>query len=159
TNALRLLRLPAGVQQALAEGQISEGHARVLLPLENEALQMQTMKLIVSRALSVRQTEELVRRLLEGARREAPTSDERPSPETRALEAEFESALGTRVQLMRSRRGGKLVIHFYSEEELQALYDVIVARRRGGHSRRKPLAKLTKSAFCVTNTRGRKALL
>lgn len=130
TNALRLLRLPAGVQQALAEGQISEGHARVLLSLENEALQMQTMKLIVSRALSVRQTEELVRRLLEGARRKAPASDERPSPETRALEAEFENALGTRVQLMRSRRGGKLVIHFYSEEELQALYDVIVARRR-----------------------------
>lgn len=130
TNALRLLRLPAKVQKALAEGQISEGHARALLSLENEALQVQTMNLIISRALSVRQTEELVRRLIEGGRKKDSAPEERQSPETRALEAEFESALGTRVQLMRSRRGGKLVIHFYSEEELQALYEAIVARRR-----------------------------
>ncbi len=129
-NALRLLRLPARVQKALAEGQISEGHARALLPLENEALQVQTMNLIISRALSVRQTEELVRRLVEGVRKKAESTDAaRQSPETKALEAEFESALGTRVQLMRSRRGGKLIIHFYSEEELQALYDAIVAGR------------------------------
>lgn len=129
-NALRLLRLPARVRTALAEGTISEGHARALLSLENEALQEQTLNLVINKALSVRQTEELVRRLLEGARRPGSKKESsRQSPETRALEADFESALGTRVQLFRSRQGGKLVIHFYSEEELQALYDALV----GGH--------------------------
>lgn len=129
-NALRLLRLPARVRTALADGTISEGHARALLSLENEALQEQTLNLVINKALSVRQTEELVRRLVEGARRPGSKKESpRQSPETRALEADFESALGTRVQLFRSRRGGKLVIHFYSEEELQALYDALV----GGH--------------------------
>lgn len=133
-NTVRLLRLPAPIKEALAEGKISEGHARALLALEHEALQTQTLGLIIKKALSVRQTEELVRRLLEGGRkRPAPeTATEAFSSETRALEAEFESALGTKVRLFRSRRGGKLVIHFYSEEELQALYEAIVGRHPHG---------------------------
>ena len=127
-NAVRLLRLPEKVKESLAEDTISEGHARALLPLENEALQAQTLGLIVNKALSVRQTEELVRRLLESARNEKPAAkeDAPESPQTRALEADFEGALGMPVKLSRSRRGGKLVIQFYSEEELQSIYDVIV---------------------------------
>jgi len=129
-NAVRLLRLPAEVKDALAQGKISEGHARVLLALENDALQIQTLGLILGKALSVRQTEELVRRLLEAGKRQAPAKAEEPdAPRTRALETDFESALNTRVKLFRSRRGGTLVIHFYSEEELQALYDHIVGRQ------------------------------
>ena len=130
-NAVRLLRLPDKVKEALAEGTISEGHARALLALENEALQNQTLGLIASKALSVRQTEELVRRLLESARKEKPANQSAPeSPQTRALEADFESALGMPVKLSRSRRGGKLVIQFYSEEELQSIYDAIVGSAR-----------------------------
>ena len=126
-NAVRLLRLPDKVKEALAENAITEGHARALLALENEALQSQTLGLIVSKALSVRQTEELVRRLIESARKEKPAVQKAPeSPQTRALEADFESALGMPVKLSRSRRGGKLVIQFYSEEELQSIYDAIV---------------------------------
>jgi len=126
-NSVRLLRLPDKIKEALAVDRISEGHARALLSLENDALQVQTLGLIESKALSVRQTEELVRRLLEGEREEKPTKQAEPeSPQTRALEADFESALGTQVKLSRSRRGGKLIIHFYSEEELQSLYDIIV---------------------------------
>jgi len=129
-NTLRLLRLPAPIKEALAAGKVSEGHARALLALENEALQLNALGLVLGKALSVRQTEELVRRLLEaGQRKERPQAATPDDSRSRALEAEFESALNTRVKLFRSRRGGKLVIHFYSEEELQALYDAIVSRR------------------------------
>ena len=67
TNALRLLRLPPAVKAALAEGKISEGHARALLMLEDEADQIRTMTTVIRRGFSVRQTEELVRRLHKAA--------------------------------------------------------------------------------------------
>ncbi len=125
TNTMRLLRLPAEIKQALADGTIHEGQARALLALPTAAAQIGAFKTVVHKALSVRQTEELVRRLLAGpaTKREAqPTS-----PEAQALEREFRETLGTKVNLYRNRRGrGRLVIHFYSEEELQTIYDVIV---------------------------------
>jgi len=125
TNILRLLRLPGEVKQALTDGTIHEGHARTLLALPTAEAQVAALKTVVNKALSVRQTEELVRRLLAEP---APTKVTRPvSPEVEALEEEFRETLGTKVNLYRSRKGrGRLVIHFYSEEELQAIYDLIV---------------------------------
>jgi ParB family chromosome partitioning protein len=122
-NAVRLLKLPPVVKDALAEGRISEGHARALLPLREEQ-QGAALSLIVRRGLNVRQTEELVRRLLAEARTEQ--AQPRPSPETQALEESFRAALGTKVNLYRSKKGGRLVIHFYSEEELESIYQSIV---------------------------------
>jgi len=124
TNTMRLLRLPEGIRKAIIENQITEGHARALLMLEDEDEQTVAFRAIVRRALSVRQAEELVRRL-HAATGGAPRPRSR-SPETEALEARFREALGTRVDLFRSRKGGKLVVHFYSEEDLQALYDRFV---------------------------------
>jgi ParB family chromosome partitioning protein len=121
TNTIRLLRLPDAIQRALQEGQISEGHARALLMLDEEDEQVLAFRTVVRRHLSVRQTEELVRRL-QAATRSTERQRSR-SPETESLENEFRNALGTKVDLFRSRKGGKLVIHFYSEEDLQALYD------------------------------------
>jgi ParB family chromosome partitioning protein len=125
TNILRLLRLPAEVKQALTDGTIHEGHARTLLALPTDEAQVAALRTVVNKALSVRQTEELVRRLLAEP---APKKVTRPaSPEVEALEEEFRETLGTKVNLYRSRKGrGRLVIHFYSEEELQAIYDLIV---------------------------------
>jgi ParB family chromosome partitioning protein len=124
TNVLRLLRLPDDVRQALAGGTISEGHARALLALPNSESQLAALEVIVQRGLSVRQTEELVRRLLAEPQVRLP---EAPSHEAQALEQEFRDTLGTKVNLYRNRAGrGRLVIHFYSEEELQAIYDLIV---------------------------------
>jgi ParB family chromosome partitioning protein len=124
TNILRLLRLPAEVKQALADGAIREGHARALLALPTTEAQVAALKTVVSKALSVRQTEELVRRLLAEPPAKKPAQP--VSPKIRALEEEFRQTLGTRVNLYRDRKGrGRLVIHFYSEEELQAIYDVI----------------------------------
>ena len=123
-NLLRLLRLPDQVKHALLAGDLSEGHARALLALEDEAMQLAAMGLVVQRGLNVRQTEELVRRM-QAAQGEAEDVPE-PSPELRALEDQFRSALGTKVDLIRSKRGGRVVIHFYSEEELQAIYEHIM---------------------------------
>ena len=127
-NSVRLLRLPDEIKRALAEGQISEGHARALLALNKEADQLKILEAVVKKGLSVRQTEEMVRRIVAGA--QPRRRDEPPSPETEALENEFRNALGTKVRLFRSKKGGKLVIQFYSEEELEAIYRIIVGGDR-----------------------------
>jgi ParB family chromosome partitioning protein len=128
TNALRLLRLPAKVKEAIMSGDIREGHGRALLGLPSDDLMEQALDTVVERSLSVRQTEELVRRLIQAAepREEEEDGEEEESPETRQLEARFREVLGTKVNLFRSRRGGRIVIHFYSEEELSAIYESIV---------------------------------
>ena len=124
-NSLRLLRLPDQVKEALADNRITEGHARALLGLAEPGPQLRLLHVVEKQGLSVRQTEELVRRLAAGQQLERRGLPQQ-APETRAVEDRFRQALGTNVSLYRGRRGGRLVIHFFSEEELQALYDRIV---------------------------------
>ncbi|MDQ3705222.1 MAG: ParB/RepB/Spo0J family partition protein [Chloroflexota bacterium] len=133
-NSLRLLRLPPAIQEALAAGSMSEGHARALLQVPDTDLQLQLAQRIASEGLSVRQVEALARRLAEvaGAQEEAP-EDEAAEGESeslydpfRDLEEQFRNALGTKVQLSKSRRGGRLVIYFYSDEELERIYGTII---------------------------------
>ncbi len=126
TNALRLLRLPPAVKAALAEGKISEGHARALLMLEDEADQIRTMTTVIRRGFSVRQTEELVRRLHKAADKSEDADLRLRSPEVDALESRFRESLGTKVELFKTRKGGRLVIHFYSDDDLQSLYDRLI---------------------------------
>jgi ParB family transcriptional regulator, chromosome partitioning protein len=126
TNTLRLLHLPEAVRQALADGTITEGHARAILTAADDERRVRVLKRVVDDQLSVRATEALAREL----NLDKPPSDLSASasdPETDRLEDEFRHALGTRVRLVRSRDGsGRLVIHFYSDEELQGLYEAIV---------------------------------
>lgn len=122
-NVVRLLRLPDEVKVALLNGQITEGHARALLAADNPETMIRLLKTVTRQGLNVRQTEELVRRQTAESQ---PKVKEDPSPDTIALENRFRESLGTKVRLFRSKKGGKLVIHFYSEEELQAIYDAIV---------------------------------
>ena len=119
TNSLRLLALPAEARQAVIDGQISEGHARALLSLPTERGQLELLRQVLERQLSVRQTEEAARRLLA-----APEPKARPEPDD--LERTLQSLLGTKVSLARGKRGGRLTIHFYSDEELEG----IIARLR-----------------------------
>jgi len=123
SNTLRLLQAARPVQEALLGEKISEGHARAILGLERAA-QEGALKTVLKRWLNVRQTEDLVRRLL-GRQREQRLQQPQ-SPETRALESRFREALGTKVSLTRGDEGGRIVIYFYSEEELDALYEYIV---------------------------------
>lgn len=122
TNTLRLLKLPEAVRQALAEGKITEGHARALLTLPTAQAQTAALASILAHDLNVRQTEALVRRL--SGERPAPAEKPSPPPEVADLERRLEDALGTRVNLQRGSRGrGRVVIHFYSDEELNALLE------------------------------------
>jgi len=124
-NTLRLLKAAGAVQEALLEEKISEGHARALLGLEKVAAQEAALKTVLKQGLNVRQTEELVRRLI-GRQEEEEAPSRRPSPEVQELESRFREALSTKVSLRRKGKGGQLVIYFYSEEELGALYEHIV---------------------------------
>ena len=125
SNTLRLLKLAPAVQEALRAEEISEGHARALLGLPSIQAQSASLQTVIRRALNVRQTEELVRRLT-GQRRTSPARS-RHTPEESDLEAQLRQSLGTRVSLRRGQRGGSLVIHFYSDEELNALVDRLLA--------------------------------
>ena len=114
-NIVRLLRLPDPVKTLLAEGALTEGHARALLGLDDDGQIIRAAEQVVSRGLNVRQTEDLVRRLLAAAQtthaQEDPVSNDDPDAlHTRQLEDAFRTALGTKVALSRGRRGGKLVI-------------------------------------------------
>jgi ParB family chromosome partitioning protein len=139
-NALRLLKLPPDIQAALADESISEGHARAILTVADEQKQKALLRAVIDSGLSVRQTEEAARRANEEPKPKASTSPARHPPRaareerempaaTRALEDDFRQVLGTKVQVSRSRRGGKIVVYFYSEEELEAIYEKVVGKR------------------------------
>ncbi len=124
TNTLRLLKLPARLLDALAGGEITEGHARALLALPNPQAQTAAFSAVLNKGLNVRQTEELVRRLL-GQKESRPAKPAR-QVESDALATRLREALGTKVALRRGRKGGTIVIHFYSDEELNAIAEAIL---------------------------------
>ena len=131
-NSLRLLRLPPAVQESLVLGLITEGHARAILQVPTEDAQLKLLHHTVANGLSVRQVEALARRLAAQPPADPQQAEEADSTqpplysEVHALEDRFRNALGTKVQLSRSSRGGKLVIYFYSDEELDRIYGTIV---------------------------------
>ena len=124
TNTLRLLKLSPEAQSALKTGKISEGHARALLGLATSQGQNAALQTILNLSLSVRQAEELVRKL----NGNKPKTMLKPSapPEIIEIEERLREALGTRVNLHHGKRGGSLVIHYYSDEELDAIISQIL---------------------------------
>jgi len=129
-NSLRLLKLPPEVLEMVRSGSLSEGHARALLALADAARMPLLAQEVVNRRLSVRETEALVARRRPAASEvEAPR---RPPPDqlARSLEEGLRGRLGTKVSVHRGRRGGKLVIHFYSDEELDSIYRTILGDDR-----------------------------
>jgi ParB family chromosome partitioning protein len=127
-NTLRLLDLDETVQVAVGESRISEGHARALGGAESSA-QPTLLGIVESRDLSVRETEELVRRVREHAAStttDTHPADRRTDPDLERVEEDLRQALGTKVRLARSRRGGRIVIEYYSDEELGRLYERLI---------------------------------
>jgi ParB family chromosome partitioning protein len=120
-NTLRLLDLEASVQEALSDGHITEGHARALAGA-SPATQRQLAAAVTERGLSVRQTEELARRLRERPATKARNTND-SDIEMERLEEDLRRALGTKVLLARSRKGGRIVIEYYSDEEFSRLFD------------------------------------
>ena len=123
SNTVRLLSLPSEIQNAIAEGKINESQGRILLSLEDPKLQISIFAEILRDNLSVRQVESKIRKIknkLSGAedtKGEASFAD----VETKALQERLEEFLGTKVQVMRDGKSGKIIINFYSQEELNAV--------------------------------------
>jgi ParB family transcriptional regulator, chromosome partitioning protein len=130
SNALRLLDLAPETRQAIIDGRISEGHGRALAAITIPELQRAVLGVVLERQLSVRQTEELVRR----KREEGPATPDRRAlgHDLQDLEAQLRGLLATKVGIVRTRRGGRLVIDFYSDEELDRLYSIITRGAGGG---------------------------
>src|SRR5216683_3310182 len=126
TNTLRLLHLSEPVREALATGAITEGHARAILMANAESPRLRLLERVLADHLSVRDTEALARQMNTSRARANPEA--RPDPDVERLEDAFRRALGTRVHLLKGRRGGRLVIHFFSDDELQGIYEAIVQR-------------------------------
>ncbi len=124
TNTLRLLRLPLVIQQVLTKGQIREGHARALLALPTVQSQTAVLQTVLNQELSVRQTEKLVKKM-SGVRPEPKIKPGLP-PEFSEIEQRLREQLGTKVRLTRSRKGGTVTIHYYSDEELDTLVETIL---------------------------------
>ena len=122
TNTLRLLKLPDDIQIALQSKKISEGHARALLGLSTKKSQIAVLQTILNNELNVRQTEILVRKF-SGHKPEVKKGGKAVSPEIKSLEDQIRTFLGTKVTLNHGKKGGTIVIHYYSEEELESLID------------------------------------
>jgi ParB family transcriptional regulator, chromosome partitioning protein len=132
TNFVRLLRLSPEVREALAVGKIAMGHARALLGLDDSTGQQQACKQVIAKDLSVRETEQLVKRLAQtppGAAQE-PKPQKVLDPNTRAAIEEMAMSLGTKVRVVaRSEKSGRLEIEYYSVGDLQRIYEAIVGNR------------------------------
>ena len=124
-NHLRLLKLPHEVRAEVAAGRLSMGHARALLAIADETGQRQVARDVITRNLSVRETETVARRIGRPAA-STPTALE-PDVHTRAAQDKLKLALGTRVRIVRKGAGGRIEIDFTTEEELQRLYDILVS--------------------------------
>jgi len=124
TNTLRLLGAADVVKQALVDGKITEGHARALLMLSTQKAQASALQTIVNLSLSVRQTEELVRKLSG----QKPIKAKKPTrnADVSDIVKKLQHSLGTKVSLKHGKRGGSMTIYYYSNEELDALLDKLL---------------------------------
>jgi ParB family chromosome partitioning protein len=127
-NTLRLLKLPDELQNDLSAGALTMGHARAILALPSEALQLRVAREVKTRGLSVRETEALVKAALEGREIGGPTPRAArpvtpPDVHTRAAEERLKIHLGTRVRIVRKAKGGRIEIDFTSEDELIRIFE------------------------------------
>lgn len=127
-NTLRLLDAPEPIQRALSEGKISEGHARALLALPDSAAQLQALRLVQERDLTVRQTEQLVRGW--GRRHQPHQSSHPPTslPHLQWITEQLQRRFQTKVELRTTTRGGRLIIHYYSPDELTQLLTKLLGK-------------------------------
>lgn len=127
-NTLRLLHLPPEVQSLISKDFLSAGHGKVLLGLSDPAQQQRLAEEVVRRGLSVRETEREVKRLAAGKKKSRDAKGKgvlRQNPEVADAEDRLRRLLGTKVRIVTNRRGGRIEIEFYSQEELTRLLELI----------------------------------
>ena len=125
-NMLRTLTAPQALQDAVIEGRIGEGHLRALLPLPlSDALR--ALAAVIAKGLSVREAEALARKMVHPTRRARARPRLRGGdPDLAQVTSELRAALGTKVEVLRGRRGGRIAIQFYSDEDFERLYELLV---------------------------------
>jgi len=122
-NVVRLIHFPSEIQQMIETNQLSMGHAKVILGLSGPNEQLRVAELVISRALSVRETEKLIE--------SSPTAKKRGVKELRRtpwsdVEERLQKRLGTKVVIHKGRRGGKIVIHYFSHPELDGILETLL---------------------------------
>lgn len=121
TNMLRLLALPDEVLAMLSQGQLSTGHARAILSINDDAKKIETAKLIIKKGLSVRETEKLVKKI-----KDKPKRVKKVPPELEDIKDKLQSVFGTKVSIKTTKRGkGKLEIEFYNYDDLDRIMEII----------------------------------
>ncbi|MGH9453893.1 MAG: ParB/RepB/Spo0J family partition protein, partial [Terriglobia bacterium] len=130
TNTLRLLRLPAPILSLIAKGELSPGHARPLLAIAKAEDQIQAATVFLEQGLSVRQAENWVAQAL-APPDELPTEPtaKTEDPNIRSAVTELERVLGTRVRIVGTGERGKIEISYFSQEDLNRIYDYLMGRR------------------------------
>ncbi len=126
TNYLRLLKLPRDIQTWVEEDRLSMGHARALLSLESPQAQRDLASDVINRGLSVREVERQIRRLQQ-ARTPQGRSESRTDVNVRAAEEKLQRKLRTRVRIRKTARGGRIEIQFYSDAELDSIYQMLMS--------------------------------
>lgn len=122
-NVVRLIHLPLEIQQLIETNQLSMGHAKVILGLPGQNEQLRVAQLVVSKALSVRETEKLIE--------SSPAAKKRGAKELRRtpwsdVEERLQKRFGTKVMIQKGRRGGKIVIHYFSPPELDGILETLL---------------------------------
>ena len=122
-NVVRLINLPSEIQQLIETNQLSMGHAKVILGLPSQNEQLRVAKLVVSKVLSVRETEKLIESSPVAKKRVA---NELPRTPWSDVEERLQKRLGTKVVIQKGRRGGKIVIHYFSPPELDGIIETLL---------------------------------
>ena len=127
-NALRLLKLPVEVQKSIEEGKVSSGHARALLSVTNTKSRDKLFREILSKEVSVREAEKIAAVLNaaeDSSKKKTDSKNKKRPPEIDAMVEKFISKLGTKVVLEGDLKKGKIVIEYYSMEDLERLYEIL----------------------------------
>lgn len=122
TNSLRLLSLQDEIKSKLISGEISSGHARALLSIDSKDVQLKALEEIVGKELSVRETEMLVKQL---SKTKKPKKTNTVDVEYQAIEEKFREVFGTKVRIMNNKKNGKILIEYYSPDELDRIISII----------------------------------
>jgi ParB family chromosome partitioning protein len=122
-NVARLINLPSEIQQLIESNQLSMGHAKVILSLPGPREQLRVAQLVISKALSVRGTEKLIESSLTGKKRGAKELRRTPWSD---VEERLQKRLGTKVMIQKGKRGGKIVIHYFSPPELDGILEILL---------------------------------
>jgi len=124
SNLLRLLKLSPEIQKGIIDEELTEGHARALLGLDDEKEQKQLYAHIVKKGLSVRETEQAVKLLLEGEGKRGKAKNQTKDFNLIALEEGLQQVLGTKVRILAKKNKGKIIIEYYSYQDLERIINI-----------------------------------